>query len=497
MQITIEDFKNIIFVELLAHKNNKVKLNKMYDKYKDLSYEKMRKSKMNKFSLIKKASITKTIDYKKAIGLVEIFNEYREMLPKEKEVDKDGKGMVFKFLDEFADIIFGSYKHLEESLLTLNYEKVGKEILKASKLSIFDIEFTILSLLLMTDEEEFQRVFGESLYVQLKELIFRRVEDRNLELEEKFKDEETIKERNKYLPTKKFTDLFSLKRKIDEEIKSDYKREQVGQIMIMIERLSEINGIDIEEISFEHFIEKKEINYIFSLLPSSKLESGYSELYVFLSFLITFLCKELNKSKELFFENNDEIFELEKKTAKKEELNFREKIEGLEKALEQKEVEMSKLRKAYEKTLLEIEKENKETVEKLEDIINSFEKTDEENDGRIDENIKYEKESSITQIDIKNEADFILDDEIYVVGGYNNLIERFKRNFPNLIWAEKVTQKLEGKKVFFLTSYSSHTDLFKLNSLNIETMFIKSRGSVLMLLEMKKLLGEKHGEKSL
>ena len=69
--VTTEDIVSGLYVELLASDINRVKLNRIYRENEEQAYLKMKTSKLNEYKFIKQATIRKTVEFKKAIGLVE------------------------------------------------------------------------------------------------------------------------------------------------------------------------------------------------------------------------------------------------------------------------------------------------------------------------------------------------------------------------------------------------------------------------------------------
>ena len=67
--------------------------------------------------------------------------------------------------------------------------------------------------------------------------------------------------------------------------------------------------------------------------------------------------------------------------------------------------------------------------------------------------------------------------EIYVIGGYDRLINKLRAKFVNMVSDEKGYKGFVGKdRVFILTGYVSHADISKIESLGIYGKFINSKG---------------------
>ena len=67
--------------------------------------------------------------------------------------------------------------------------------------------------------------------------------------------------------------------------------------------------------------------------------------------------------------------------------------------------------------------------------------------------------------------------EIYIIGGYDRLINKLRAKFVNMVSDEKGYKGFIGKeRVFILTGYVSHADINKIESLGIEGMFVNSKG---------------------
>ena len=69
------------------------------------------------------------------------------------------------------------------------------------------------------------------------------------------------------------------------------------------------------------------------------------------------------------------------------------------------------------------------------------------------------------------------DAEIYVIGGYDRLINKLRAKFVNMVSDENGYKGFVGKeRVFILTGYVSHADISRIESLGIEGKFVNSKG---------------------
>ena len=67
--------------------------------------------------------------------------------------------------------------------------------------------------------------------------------------------------------------------------------------------------------------------------------------------------------------------------------------------------------------------------------------------------------------------------EIYVIGGYDRLINKLRAKFVNMVSDEKGYKGFVGKeRVFILTGYVIHADIYKIESLGIDGKFVNSKG---------------------
>ena len=67
--------------------------------------------------------------------------------------------------------------------------------------------------------------------------------------------------------------------------------------------------------------------------------------------------------------------------------------------------------------------------------------------------------------------------DIYIIGGYDRLINKLRAKFVNMVSYEKGYKGFVGKeRVFILTGYVSHADISKIESLGIDGMFVNSKG---------------------
>lgn len=67
--------------------------------------------------------------------------------------------------------------------------------------------------------------------------------------------------------------------------------------------------------------------------------------------------------------------------------------------------------------------------------------------------------------------------EIYIIGGYDRLINKLRAKFVNMVSDEKGYKGFVGKeRVFILTGYVIHADIYKIESLGIDGKFVNSKG---------------------
>ena len=67
--------------------------------------------------------------------------------------------------------------------------------------------------------------------------------------------------------------------------------------------------------------------------------------------------------------------------------------------------------------------------------------------------------------------------DIYIIGGYDRLINKLRAKFVNMVSDEKGYKGFVGKeRVFILTGYVSHADISKIESLGIDGKFVNSKG---------------------
>ena len=88
--------------------------------------------------------------------------------------------------------------------------------------------------------------------------------------------------------------------------------------------------------------------------------------------------------------------------------------------------------------------------------------------------------------EIDSEIDY--EAEIYIIGGYDRLINKLRAKFVNMVSDDK---GFVGKeRVFILTGYVIHSDIYKIESLGIEGMFVNSKGINGIVREIEGVLRE-------
>ena len=83
----------------------------------------------------------------------------------------------------------------------------------------------------------------------------------------------------------------------------------------------------------------------------------------------------------------------------------------------------------------------------------------------------------VCEIDCEVDCEIDYEAEIYVIGGYDRLINKLRAKFVNMVSDEKGYKGFVGKdRVFILTGYVSHADIHKIESLRIDGKFVNSKG---------------------
>ena len=81
--------------------------------------------------------------------------------------------------------------------------------------------------------------------------------------------------------------------------------------------------------------------------------------------------------------------------------------------------------------------------------------------------------------------------EIYIIGGYDRLINKLRAKFVNMVSDEKGYKGVVGKeRIFILTGYVSHSDIYKIESLGIDGKFVNSKGINGIVREIESVLRE-------
>lgn len=501
--VTTEDIVSGLYVELLASDINRVKLNRIYRENEEQAYLKMKTSKLNEYKFIKQATIKKTVEFKKAIGLIELMKEYENSLDMkyvretdEKDMDSDVLTKI-RFIEELGGIVLGTYKGLEDALRKEDYRDIAVKLAKSAKNSKYNLEFAITGLLFCKNEAEFTKIFDKKVAEGIRQLLIRGVDWQKPDFKEV---DGAIELRNEYLPDKKFHDFYKLGQHIKRMNgvvfdKDNYGSTQFEKYIVALQSVAEIFDIEIDVYTAEHNLSRDEINGVFSYLAMAELEDDdWNDLFVFSGFIISFLCKEINRSKELFFENNDEMYELEKRVVKASDEIKDKRIEELERVIRDRDIEIDRLKKEYrvglEREIIELEG----LVENLEWVIDELESTSQVQD-RVQVEVRDKdaiNKNEVAQLglsplqdigkgncEVDCEIDYEIDyeAEIYVIGGYDRLINKLRAKFVNMVSDEKGYKGFVGKeRVFILTGYVSHADIYKIESLGIYGKFVNSKG---------------------
>ena len=170
----------------------------------------MKTSKLNEYKFVKQATIKKTVEFKKAIGLIELMKEYENSLDMkyvretdEKDMDSDVLTKI-RFIEELGGIVLGTYKGLEDALRKEDYRDIAVKLAKSAKNSKYNLEFAITGLLFCKNEAEFTKVFGKGVANSIRQLLVRGVDWQKPDFKE---IDGAIELRNEYLPDRKFHDF--------------------------------------------------------------------------------------------------------------------------------------------------------------------------------------------------------------------------------------------------------------------------------------------------
>ena len=81
------------------------------------------------------------------------------------------------------------------------------------------------------------------------------------------------------------------------------------------------------------------------------------------------------------------------------------------------------------------------------------------------------------EVDCEIDYEIDYEAEIYIIGGYDRLINKLRAKFVNMVSDEKGYKGFVGKeRVFVLTGYVIHADIYKIESLGIYGRFVNSKG---------------------
>ena len=70
------------------------------------------------------------------------------------------------------------------------------------------------------------------------------------------------------------------------------------------------------------------------------------------------------------------------------------------------------------------------------------------------------------EVDCEIDCEIDYEAEIYIIGGYDRLINKLRAKFVNIVSDEKGCKGFVGKeRVFILTGYVSHADIYKIENI--------------------------------
>ena len=81
------------------------------------------------------------------------------------------------------------------------------------------------------------------------------------------------------------------------------------------------------------------------------------------------------------------------------------------------------------------------------------------------------------EVDCEVNCEIDYEAEIYIIGGYDRLINKLRAKFVNMVSDEKGYKGFVGKeRVFILTGYVSHADIYKIESLGYMVSLLIAKG---------------------
>lgn len=466
----IVDLTPFLAFSLATNPRTTKDLDNLYEKHKFKAYEYAKKSKYYNYPLLADGSIKRDVFARKALGLIELSKEKKDI-----ELNSDVINLFIKGWNSL-------FKYIEKTEV-IDIDYIMKNIIKKKDNDDYYIGFTTATILFseMLEKEidpiEYKKEMSSFFYEYIEHLnkgekrfsyTFVR---KNKELFDKAKN---IKN-NFYDNFKIFNntcDLVDLN--INDEETADYCR-SINVIFdsenMMLSSMSDNAPIlekDVIELAALYFIHNKNQNRV----ESTK--------FILFGLHLKYAIKAYKELKKFYFENNKETLyiELNKhieniKTLEEENASLKRKTEILEH-------ENNKLKKDYKNT---IEKENiilENNIEKLKEQILQLEKDRKE---LIDLSESFfETDEKI--IDIKENI-VIPKTKAVIAGGHSSWHNKIKTELPEtFIYIEGDNERfdtnlLDNKEfVFIYTKYMSHGFYYKLmgkcKKNNIKVLYITS-----------------------
>lgn len=475
----------ILYIYILGQKNMDVYVNNIYKKYKIEVYQRMKKSKYKNLEFIRNSNIERSIQFMKAVGIVEYLYD---ILSKESEKD-----LFDKMRKLIEDAINKVYPQVYKITKSGDVKKLKQIIKKSTEDVNKTIENMIVVMLLDFDmyEEEFN--FLNDPKNPIYRLLHQWTADR-LNYKEMYKNhmEKINSDREKYFPKNTFADIQSFLRYTltDNEFKNTFEvssSDLLDKLSSFFDMITMAYDCDYFQIEQSISISKIDLNHIFYAINALDIPEYLSPFFIWNGLIVMLLSKQIQIDKKLFFENNDEIIELEKKVIKlddskykKENNDLKDRIKALESLIVEKDREIGRIRAGYKSTLEQEILQKEKDIEYLEDLLEEKIRVREYNSG-TDSNIKNNLDNP-PAVNIDGDLSypkFVCDDLIYVVGGYPSLIRRLKEYFPNMVHVDNnviEVRKYKDKRLHLLTNFTSHTISGVLDSVNADYCYISGIG---------------------
>lgn len=437
-----------ISIGLASNREARVKVDEIYNKDNKKYYNASIKSSTIDYILIKQGDLEEEIYARKVLGIL-IIAEYEFNL----------RNNVIKILREYYPEVFNSVKKVDKKKLVNKYSKMDRitREIEAKLDSAVYFYITIYKSPNWLDEGFITAIIDDIMSFEFEDFISM---DVHREIKHYNNKISKIKEEfyKKYGEVDSYKDYIGFIQKYDEEK------------LIIIQNIFKVNKIDID-----YLFKNDEFNIdrvILAYIKVDKLSISLEEVLIN-SLILQLLIDKYKSSKEIYFNNNEEMMSFKLKDLKNEINEVKNENENLNITIKELKEYKSQAENIVHNERNKLIKEHDLEIKYLKNRIMELEDNlYEEQKYRMELNALreyvFEKDNNyIPEENEKNLIDYIKGKKIVIIGGAKEWRRRFREKYPEIRSLNGFNENFDigvlgtVDYIFFFTGHMSHATYYK------------------------------------